>query len=57
MLNALIAILAEKGILDETEASELVEQLKYSMLPGDYESSRAMIKKLFAKIERDRVPD
>jgi len=54
MLNAIIAILAEKGILEDEEAKELVEKLKVSTLPGDWTSSRALIHKLFAAIEKDK---
>jgi len=54
MLNAIIAILAEKGILEDEEAKELVEKLKVSTLPGDWTSSRALIHKIFAAIEKDK---
>jgi len=45
MLNAIVAILVEKGVLEEDEGKELVEKLKTSTLPGDWTSSRVMIKK------------
>lgn len=54
MLNILIAILLEKGILDEGDALALVEKLKYATLPGDFPSAHALIKKAFAQIEKER---
>lgn len=54
MLNVLIAILMEKGILDEADGLELVEKLKYATLPGDFPSAHAMVKKVFAQIDKER---
>jgi hypothetical protein len=57
MLNALISILVEKGILGESEGEALVEKIQFAMLPGDYKSSREMIKRFFVEIEKDRPLD
>jgi hypothetical protein len=54
MLNTLIAILMEKGILDEEDGLALVEKLKYATLPSDFASARTQIKKVFAQIEKER---
>jgi hypothetical protein len=54
MLNMMIAILMEKGILDEEDGLALIEKLKYATMPGDFASSHAMIKKVFAQIEKER---
>ena len=55
MLNALISILVEKELLSEDDGAALVEKVQFAMLPGDYPSSRALIKKFFAEIEKDRA--
>lgn len=54
MLNIWIAVLVEKGVLDEEEGKLLVEKLRVSTLPGDYASARQLAKKLFALIEHER---
>ena len=55
MLNMIIALLLEKELLSEYEAEELVENLKYATMPGDFPSARAAMKKIMAKIERGRI--
>jgi hypothetical protein len=57
MLNAIVSILVEKDLLSEEDGEALVEKIKYAMLPGDYTSSRALIKRFFAEIEKDRPLD
>lgn len=54
MLNAFIAILVEKEVLELEEGKALVEKLKFSTLPGDFHSSQVLIKKLFMQIEKEK---
>lgn len=57
MQNAFMAILVELKLISEEDAKELIEKLKFSMLPGDFESSLELIRRFFNEIERDRPID
>lgn len=54
MLNMIIALLLEKGVVDEYEAEKLVEELRYATMPHDFASAHQFMKKIMRKIERDR---
>lgn len=54
MLNVIIALLVEKGFMDEADGLALVDKLKYATMPGDFASAHTMVKKFLAQIEKER---
>lgn len=53
MINTFIALLIEKGIVSEEEGKAFAEKMKNSMLPADFNSAHAQVKKFLAAIAKD----
>lgn len=52
MMNIILALFANKGLLSKAEAEAFADKIRFATLPGDYKTAAKLVEQLLSEVEK-----